>query len=270
MSKDSSKPLVLLTGANGGIGRCAAREFASRGYDLALWDLKETDVTEREELERLGARVESWAGDLADLGWCEKGVGEVAARFGRIDVLVNNAGWRQIETMNTISPENWNRTLAVCLSAPAFLSRWCAPHMARGGAIINVSSLNARQSTGGAPAYVAAKGGLDSLTHELAALYGPRGIRVVGVAFGGIDTAMSADFETQDGDNITARIRVFAEDMIPLRRIAAPEEAARTLCLLASSDASYITGTTVVADGGWLHHHFPHSIKKQLYVDDFE
>jgi 3-oxoacyl-[acyl-carrier protein] reductase len=273
---DGRKRVALLTGAAGGIGAATAEVFADRGYDLVLLD------NNAENLQSLAKRLANKTGvlaldgDLADFAWSEEAVKTAAQTFGILDVLVNLAAWREITTMNAISLDSWQRTLDVSLTSPAFLSRWCAARMPRGGAIINISSLNAHQSAGNAPAYVAAKGGLESLSHELAALYGPRGIRVVAVALGAIDTALShdvlagADKPEGGADDLTGdTLRDFAEDMIPLRRFGTADEAARAIAWLASEDASYLTGTTIELDGGWGHHHLPHKWKKAQLPEEF-
>lgn len=258
--------VALITGAAGGIGVETARAFHAQNYDLALLDCNANGLSELAKSLKGGARVLPLCGDLSDLEWCEHSVETTAERFGRVDIVVNLAAWRELTTMSKISVASWRRTLDICLTAPAFLSRWCAPHMRAGSAIINISSLNARQSAGIAPAYVAAKGGLESLTHELAALYGPRGIRAVGLALGAIDTALSADYAKENEVDV---MREFSENMIPLRRYGTALEAARAIAWLASPEASYFTGTTIEMDGGWAHHHLPHDFKQQQFPTEF-
>ena len=255
-------PVALITGAARGIGRATALELARRGYRLALVDLL------GEELTTLHAEALKISGDLADLDFCRQAVDQTAARFGQLDLLVNNAAWRKVETLRETDVATWDRTLRVCLTAPAFLAKWAAEIMQRQGrgVIVNVSSIRAHFSDGTAAAYVAAKGGIDALTHELAALYGPRGIRVVAVAPGAIDTQLSADLAGGDV------MRDVAEDCIdhtPLLRFGRPEEVARTIAWLASDDASFITGTTIVADGGLSHHHYGQQLKQRMKPGEF-
>jgi 3-oxoacyl-[acyl-carrier protein] reductase len=133
------------------------------------------------------------------------------------------------------------------------------------GVIINVSSIMSTRAGGVGPAYVAAKGALDALTYELASLYGPVGIRVVAVNPGAIDTAGSADYTDDEGESLTGQLRAWSEDHIPVGRWGTAEEIARTIATLAGDDARYITGTTIVADGGWLHSLFPHRLKKRMH-----
>jgi 3-oxoacyl-[acyl-carrier protein] reductase len=210
------------------------------------------------------------AGDLNDLAFAEQAVQTTIDRFGRVDVLVNNAAWRELSTMREITVESWERTLRVCLTAPAFLARWCAADMERrnAGVIVNVTSIMAQQSAGISPAYVACKGGLESLTHELAALYGSKGIRVVAVAPGAVDTKLSRDV-AEASPNRDDSLRRYSESMTMLGRWATPLEIAKVIAWVASDEASYITGTTLVVDGGWMRHHLPAPLKTQLRPGQF-
>ncbi|MCC7087220.1 MAG: SDR family oxidoreductase [Pirellulales bacterium] len=267
----SDSPTVMITGAARGIGAATAVEFASRGYRVALVDLDESGlVAVSEQVRQLGGDALAIAGDLVDLTFAEAAVGRAAECFGRLDVLVNNAAWREIVTMRQIAVSSWEKTLRICLTTPAFLARWAAERMQpRGsGVIVNVSSMMSQQAAGIGPAYVACKGALDSLTYELASLYGPHGIRVVAVNPGAIDTELSRDYP-QGGGTADDPLRQFSEEMIMLRRWGQPEEIARVIAWLASSEASYITGTTLVVDGGWQHQHFSHSLKQRQFPQEF-
>lgn len=263
----SDRPVALITGAAGGIGSATALEFARRGYDLAVTDLHPLDDL-TSKARPLGARVFAATGDLADLAFAEQFVHDAAAAMGHIDVLVNNAAWRELLTMREITPQSWDKTIRVCLTAPAFLARWAATHMEprRRGVIINVSSIMANQSWGMAPAYIAAKGGLDALTRDLAALYGPSGIRVLSINPGAIDTNLIV---TALDSPVGARTREWTEQMISLRRWAVPAEIARAIAMLASDDASYLTGASIVVDGGWSHQSYPYDLKRAIRPDQF-
>jgi 3-oxoacyl-[acyl-carrier protein] reductase len=267
-----SRPVALITGAGQGIGRATALEFAARGYDLALVDCHaESLAAAAEETRRAGAAVQTFHGDVGDLAFGEGAVHTAAEEWGRLDCLVNNAAWRELATMRHISLESWERTLRVCLTAPAFLARAAARRMEQAGrgVIVNVSSIMSRRAAGTSPAYVAAKGGLDALTSELAALYGPRGIRVVAVNPGAVDTALSGDYADPKGQSLTADLRAWSEDHIPLGRWAAPAEVARAIVWLASDDCGYVTGTCLTIDGGWSTSHMPQGLKRRMHPDDF-
>lgn len=265
------RPVAIITGAAGGLGTAASLAFAHAGYDLAVTDIDKDGLTRiSTDVKSMGAGCMSVPGDIADLSFCESFIKQTASEFSRIDVLVNNAAWRETGSMRQLGVESWDRTLRVCLTAPAFLSRWAAEVMepCKRGVIINIASINARQAGGIASAYVAAKGGLNSLTYELAALYGPSGIRVLGIDPGAIDTAMSRDISPGEGSEEDP-VYKYTTDMISLGRWAQPEEIAKLIVALAGDAGSYVTGTVVLADGGWHHQSMPVSIKKTMQPGQF-
>jgi len=268
-STSSQARVALVTGASAGIGVSVAEEFAARGYAVGIVGRNAARLDDvRRRLEASGGRVLALAGDLADLDFAESTVRQVAARFGRLDVLVNNAAARELTTMRDVTPTEWDQAIRVCLTAPAFMARWAAEAMEAGGGgvIVNVGSMMARQAHGVSPAYVSCKGAIESLTYDLAALYGPAGIRVVTVAPGAIDTAMS-QIHQGNGDGSSASedpVREFSESMTMLGRWGRPEEVARAVAWVASDEASYLTGTTLVLDGGWSRMHMPLDVTRAL------
>jgi NAD(P)-dependent dehydrogenase (short-subunit alcohol dehydrogenase family) len=268
----NDRPVALVTGSSTGIGAATVLQFALRGYDVVV-----TGPTEQppehsaRQAQAAGANVIAIAGDLQDPGFSERLVNATVERFGRLDVLVNNAAWRELLTMREMTSESWEKTIRICLTAPAFLARRCAEQMEKRGrgAIVNVSSMMSQHASGIGSAYVAAKGGLESLTFDLAALYGPVGIRVTAVCPGAIDTQLSTDYRSATGQSLEAESRKASENMIPLRRWGRPEEIAKVIVFLAGDDASYLTGTTVVVDGGWSTQLSPYDLKRLMKPDQF-
>lgn len=266
---NTSKPTALITGAARGVGAATARELARRGYDLALTDIEASglrQVCTEIETENAATKVLLLPGDLCDLDFTQNLAKSTFDHFGRIDVLINNAAWRELVTMRHISVDSWEKTLRIMLTAPAFLSRACAVCMEqqRSGLIINISSIQARQTSSFATPYAVAKAGLETLTYDLAGLYGAAGIRVVALALGAVDTELSQDYN-DDSDHL----RAASEDLIALGRWTDAAEAAKTIAWLASADASYITGTVITADGGWEHQHMGRSAKRTMFPGEF-
>lgn len=249
-----SRRVALITGAANGIGKAQALGFARRGYDLAIVDLQEAQLAAAaDEVRALGAAVTTCVGDLTDLDFAKSCVEQAMSDLKRIDVLSNTAAWREIQPLTTTSIEAWEKTIRVMLTTPAFLCKWTAEHMiaaGQGGVMINISSVMAHRPNGTCPAYIAAKGGLDSLTYELAALYGHHDIRVVSIRPGAIKTKISGDYVSHKGENVSQEISRDILQRLPLGRLGEAEEVANAACWLASDEARYITGTTIDVDGG--------------------
>lgn len=262
----STRPVAIVTGAAGGIGAALARQMVAAGYRLCLVD------RDRDTLTRLGTElnasdaVELLVGDLAELTFVETIVPRTIERFGQVDVLVNNAAIHDLGTLRDTTPAQWQAVLDVNLTAPTFLAKWAAEVMlgAAGGVVINVSSIEALQPKSLCPAYIASKSAMLGLTYNLANLYGPHNIRVVALCPGAVDTNLSRDYQSADGENLTAELRAETEDRIPLRRWATPEEIAGTILWLASDAASYVTGTEIVVDGGYTRHLSRYSLTDRM------
>lgn len=268
------KKVVIITGASRGIGRAVAERFAAAGYQLVLAG------QDKEALQQLKALLEEKynsecllsIGDLADTSYLKSITAKTIEHWNRIDVLVNNAAWRTIGTMRTLEINTWEQTLRVCLTAPAFLAKWCAAAMeARktGGAIINISSVMSERAAGNSPAYIAAKGGMESLTYELAVTYGRSNIRVTGICPGYIDTEMSNDYVDATGKNVSNAMTAHLQGLTPLGRGGTAQEVANAVYWLSSAEASYITGTTLLVDGGFKHNFNDYAIKKLQFPEEF-
>lgn len=268
--------VALITGAAGGIGRTIAMRFYKEGYLLALSDANERGLKDLEdELYKIDDSKDKFIllpGDLADMNYVTSLAQKCREKWNRLDVLVNNAVWRTHNTMRTITEENWELTLKIGLTAPAFLAKWAVKLMEEKsvhGVIINISSVQAHRAGGTSPAYVACKGGMESLTYDLASLYGPSGIRMVSVAPGNTLTTLSNNFVNESGDNISEKLKRYMEDQTPLNRSAHPVEIANVVYWLSTSDASFVNGTIIEADGGFRHGFSANSLKKLQFPNQF-
>ena len=260
------KPVVIITGAAGGIGWATALKFAEKGYALSLVDINNSGLQDLSEaLKEYQCEFTTISGDLQDSEFISDIVEKTVEKWGRIDVLVNNAVWRTIETMRTISLEDWERTLKISLTAPAFLAKYAAAVMEEkkiSGVIINISSVMSKRTGGYSPAYTACKGGIESLTYELAVLYGPKGIRVVAINPGNIPTNLSNDYIDEKGNSISEKISRNMNDNTPLLRSGKPEEIANVSYWISTKEASFITGTCILVDGGFSHNFNSYQMKK--------
>jgi len=235
--------VAIVTGAASGIGAATARAFAAEGARVVIADV---DAERGSAVAReIGARFTTV--DVADAAAVEALVGETTAGEGGLDVLVSNAFATAVGRVESLDVDGWRRTLDVTLTAVFTGLRAAVPAMrARGGgAVVNVASISGLGGDRGLAAYNAAKAGVINLTRTAAMELASSNIRVNAVCPGLVDTPpLRRAFQLMPD-----RLAV-AEAAIPLRRLARPEEIARVILFLASDDASYVTGSAVVVDGG--------------------
>jgi NAD(P)-dependent dehydrogenase (short-subunit alcohol dehydrogenase family) len=237
---------ALITGADSGIGRAVALAFAREGADVLVSYLSEhRDAEETRRLvEGAGRRCVLAAGDVSDPGHCRELVRKAADAFGRIDVLVNNAAHQMtFPSIEDISDEEWNRTLATNISSMFYMTKAAVPHMKEGGAIINTASVNADKPNPTLLAYATTKGAIQNFTGGLAQLLAGRGIRANAVAPGPVWTPLIPSTMPAE------KVAHFGEQ-VPMKRPAQPKELAPVYVMLASDEASYVSGATVAVTGG--------------------
>ena len=238
--------VALVTGAARGIGLATAKRFLAEGWRVALLDI---------EGELLARAVASLAKpddtlalhcDVSDAKAVAVAMAQVAARFGRLDALINNAGVAVFAPLLETSDADWNRILSVNLTGPFLCTKAAAPLMREhgGGAVVNITSISAVRASTLRSAYGTSKAGLAHLTKQLAVELASLGIRVNGVAPGPVDTAMAKAVHTTE-------IRADYHDAIPLNRYGLEEELAEAVFFLSSDRASYITGQILAVDGGF-------------------
>ena len=237
---------AVITGGARGIGRSVALAFIREGAKAALVDIDKSELAAlREEIEKRGGCALAVPCDISNSAEAEEMVNRVLKTFGRIDVLVNNAGIIRRGTIETVTEEDWDRVIAVNLKGTFNCCRAVVDPMKRqgGGKIVNVSSIAAK--TGditSAPGYGSSKAGCDALMKTLARQLAPCGIRVNAVAPHAIETEMSAQWPEERRREIIASI--------PLGRLGRPEDVAEAVLFLASESASFITGEILDVNGG--------------------
>ena len=239
---------ALITGGDSGIGRAVALAFAREGADVAIAWLDESEDEDAEETRRLveaaGRRCLLVRTDLSRPENCRELVRRTVEAFGRIDVLVNNAAHQMtFHSLEEISDEEWDRTLATNISALFYLTKAAVPHMPRGSSIINTSSVNLDTPNPQLLPYATTKGAIQNFTGGLAQMLAESGIRANAVAPGPVWTPLIPS--TMDPEKVAH----FGEQ-VPMQRAAQPRELAPVYVLLASDEASYVSGATVAVTGG--------------------
>ena len=237
---------AIITGAADGMGAAEAKLFAAEGARVLAVDIN------AEKLEAacggLGGTVKTLAADITGQGAAERIIGEAVAAFGGLDIIANNAGVVDYETVDIMRADNWRRTMDVNLNAMFFLCQRAIPEMRKrgGGRIINVASINAVVTAPGLGAYAASKHGVAGLTKTLAVELGPDNITANYINPGAILTGMTRPLMEDP------QTRALFESFSVLPQMGMPEDIAKGALFLASDDAAFITGHGLTIDGGFL------------------
>jgi NAD(P)-dependent dehydrogenase (short-subunit alcohol dehydrogenase family) len=231
---------AIVTGGASGIGAATARLFAAEGASVAILDCNLPHVEEG-----VNGKTAAWQCDVSDSGQVKDAIERAVRRFGEPHILFNNAGIAIRRTVGDSEPEDWDRVMAINVRGAFLCSKFCLPHFSSGASIIHSASVTGITGVRGRAAYSTAKGALTALTRNMAVDYASRGIRVNCVCPGFVRTPL---------------IRALLEDpkrterligMHPLGRLGEPEDVANAVLFLASSDSAWITGTSLVVDGGF-------------------
>ena len=238
---------VFITGAASGMGRATAHVFANEGAIVAVTDVNETGVARVvEEITASGGSAHGWRLDIMDDAEIKGVVGDVAARFGRLDILINNAGFGGFSPLdNSDYDQIWDRSIAGLLTAQQRMIRAALPHLRKSDAarIVNIASTEGLGATPGDSPYSVAKHGVIGLTRSLAVDLGPEGITVNCICPGPIRTALTDAIPEEHKT-------IFAKRRTALKRYGYPEEVAHMTFSLCLPAASYITGAIIPVDGG--------------------
>lgn len=276
MSNNNQKRVVVITGSSRGIGKAIAKEFATNNYSVLLNAREEKELIETvQEIKKEisdPSQVAYLTGDISEEKICISLIEEAINKFGRINVLINNAGISgPSQRTNNITSKDWDYVIGVNLRGTFLCTREALKYMTSSSSsssnnnnkninhingnnknnnydlnfsIINISSVHESIPMPYSAPYSASKGGMEMLTKNIALEVADKGIRINGIAPGAINTPMNKDI-MEDPQK-----KKQEEEKIPMKRIGEPEEIAKVAFFLASTDASYITGTTVYVDGG--------------------
>ena len=239
-----ARKVAIVTGAAHGIGRATARLFAGDGIKVAVLDIQD-ELGERvvEEIRAAGGDAFYRHTDVGRHEAIRQAVEETEARWGRLDIVVNNAYWSMRGTVEELEEAEWDRSMEVMLKAIYLMGKYAFPAMGRtgGGAMVNLASIHGFAAARRYGVYAAAKAGVINLTRAMAIDYGKHNIRVNAVCPGWILT-----YGAPDNPMVLRR----TEAIYPLGRAGQPEEVAKAIRFLVSDDASFVTGHALVVDGG--------------------
>jgi NAD(P)-dependent dehydrogenase (short-subunit alcohol dehydrogenase family) len=237
---------AVITGGDSGIGRAVAIAFAREGADVLISYLNEHDDAKdtARYVEEAGRRCVLVPGDIADRAHCKTIIPKAVEEFGRVDILVNNAAFQMShDSLDEVSDDEWDYTLAVNLSAMFTLCKDAIPHMRPGASIINSSSVNSDNPSPNLAPYAMTKAGIANFTASLAQLLAEKGIRANSVAPGPIWTPLIPATMPEE------KVESFGEQ-VPMGRSGQPAELAPVYVMLASDEASYVSGARVAVTGG--------------------
>jgi hypothetical protein len=237
---------AVITGGDSGIGRAVAIAYAREGADVFISYLNEhEDAQDTARLvEEAGRKAVLFPGDIASADHCRALVAKAVEEFGRIDILVNNAAHQDtFNAIDEISEEEWDYTFAVNIHAMFYITKAAVPHMREGGSIINTTSIQADNPSEQLLAYAATKGAIQNFTAGLAQMLAEKGIRANSVAPGPIWTPLIP--ATMPSEKVTQ----FGKQ-VPMQRPGQPKECAPVYVMLASDEASYVSGANVAITGG--------------------
>lgn len=238
--------VAIITGGASGIGKATTEKFVKEGAKVVIADFADQGESVAESFRKTGYEVLFVKTDVTKEEDVKHVIAEAVAKFGKLDIMFANAGIAADDNIDKLSYEKWQRTIDINLNGVFLSNKYAIEQMRKqgtGGSIVNAGSIHSLAGKPGVTAYASAKGGVKLLTQTLGATYAKEGIRVNAVGPGYIDTPL---IEAAQG-----KYRQALVDLHPMGRLGKPEEVANAVAFLASDDASFISGTILVVDGGY-------------------
>lgn len=234
--------ICLVTGGGSGIGQAACKRFASEGGKVVVVDLNDDHGNETvQDIEKAGGEAIFAKADVSNSAEVQAAIKAAVDKWGRIDVIVNDAAMMTFKPIVELAEEDWDHVLAVNLRSVFLFCKYGVPHMPQGGAIVNISSVHAHETTRNVVPYASSKGGMEAFTRGFSEELEDRKIRINSVAPGAVNTPMLWN---------NPNVKSGAEKIEGA--VGQPEDIAAAICFLAATEARFITGTTLVVDGGRL------------------
>lgn len=243
--------IALITGGGTGVGKATARLFAKEGAKVIITGRREQVLIEAAaEIRAEGLNIDYYVSDISNEEECKSTVDFAVNRYGRIDILFNNAGVLYREITHETTTEQWMNTFNINVRGIYLISKYAIPHMLEQsyGVIVNNSSILGLKASPGFAAYNSSKGAVNQLTRSMALEYADKGIRVNAICLGTVYTPLADDMFEQWGDKEKAEERYIS--VHPIGRLAQPEEAAYAILFLCDDNVSFMTGSMLSVDGG--------------------
>jgi NAD(P)-dependent dehydrogenase (short-subunit alcohol dehydrogenase family) len=234
--------VCLITGAGSGIGRATATQMAKEGGKIVVIDHEEKGGIETcQQIVKAGGQAIFIRTNVAHAAEVEASVNKSVKQWGKIDVVINNAAMMTFEKITDLPVEKWDQLMNINLRAVFLYTKYCVPHMVPGSAFVNISSVHAHETTPNVIPYASSKGGMEVFVKGACLEYAELGIRFNCVAPGSVDTPM-----LRENPNVKSGVEQLTGP------IGQPEELAEAICFMASPQASFVNGTTLIVDGGKL------------------
>ncbi len=234
--------VCLVTGGGSGIGKAACERFAGEGGKVVVVDLKPEHGNQTvQAIAGAGGQAIFAKADVGNPNDIKASINAALSKWGRLDVVVNDAAMMTFKPIVDLPDEDWDKVLGVNLRAVFLYCKYSVPHMKPGSAIVNVSSVHAHETTKNVVPYASSKGGMEAFTRGASEVLAPKKIRINCVAPGAVDTPM-----LWNNPNVKSGVEKVKGS------VGKPEDIAAAICFLAADEARFITGTTLIADGGRL------------------